>query len=35
MMNMKVIAVGSVKEAYYRNKIELYRKKTAQCRSLS
>lgn len=33
MMNMKVIAVGSVKEAYYRNKIELYRKRTAQCRS--
>lgn len=30
---MKVIAVGSVKEAYYRNKIEIYRKKIAQCRS--
>lgn len=32
-MDIKVIVVGSVKEAYYRNKIEIYRKKIAQCRS--
>lgn len=30
MLKIKVIAVGSVKEAYYRNKIELYGKKIAQ-----
>ncbi len=33
MLKIKLIAVGSVKEAYYRNKIELYRKKAAQGRS--
>lgn len=30
MLNIKIIVVGNVKEAYYRNKIEIYKKKIAQ-----